>query len=138
MNPTVVLDASAVLAFLQGEPGWERVDACLRNPALTCAVAAANHAEIIAKALDKGIAPAALREILDALAYRVLEHPAVDGELAGYLRESTRQSGLSLGDRLCLAAAQRLNARVLTADKIWLKHAQVLGLDIECIRPDTD
>jgi PIN domain nuclease of toxin-antitoxin system len=28
-------------------------------------------------------------------------------------------SGLSLGDRLCLALAQRLDADVLTADRAW-------------------
>jgi len=39
---------------------------------------------------------------------------------AGLLRQATRQLGLSLGDRACLAAAQTLgNLPVLTADRIW-------------------
>lgn len=47
-----------------------------------------------------------------------------------------RALGLSLGDRLCLAAAQRLHGKVLTADRPWLAMAQPLGLKMCCIRPD--
>ena len=49
-----------------------------------------------------------------------------------------RTHGLSLGDRLCLAAAQRLKAQVHTADRVWLDVADALRLDIRCIRPDAN
>jgi PIN domain nuclease of toxin-antitoxin system len=42
---------------------------------------------------------------------------AVDGARAGLMRRT--HPGLSLGDRLCLATAERLQAEVLTADKAW-------------------
>lgn len=135
MSQPILLDASAVIAYLQGEPGSEEIEAHLVSGA-TCLVTAANQAEIIAKSLDRGASDEDLREILRALAYGVIDHPGSDGEDAGWLRPATRALGLSLGDRLCLAAARRLGAVVVTADRPWLKLATALGLDIRCIRPD--
>lgn len=135
MNPAIILDASAILAYLQGEPGWEQIETCLRD-ASSCFVPAANQAEIIAKALDKNMAIVELNSILGSLGYQVIAHPPEDGEQAGRLRSTTREAGLSLGDRLCLAAALRLKAIVFTADRPWLNFAETLQLDIRCIRPD--
>jgi ribonuclease VapC len=134
VSQVVVLDASAVLAFLQGEPGSEMVLRCLQ--AQPCCVTAANQAEIVAKALDRGVALEVIQTILSDLAYTVIDIKAEDGQQAGQLRTQTRAAGLSLGDRLCLATAQRLKARVITADRPWLAMARPLGLDIHCIRPD--
>lgn len=134
MTP-VILDASAVLVYLHGEPGWEIVDAALLNQA--CAVTAANHAEIIARSLDRGVASSSVVTMLDTLGYEVLDITAADGQRAGMLRMETRSMGLSLGDRLCFALALRLGATVITADRPWLTLARPMGLDICCIRPET-
>lgn len=133
MTQACVLDASAIIAFLQGEPGGEEVQSALQSQ--HCVVTAANQAEIIAKALDRGVSTNAIQTILAELAYVVIDIKAEDGIKAGYLRATTRPAGLSLGDRLCLAVAQRLKALVLTADRPWLAMAQPLGLEIRCIRP---
>ena len=129
-----LLDASAVLAFLQGEPGAELVRAALE--ADNCWVGAANQAEIIAKSIDRGVDRPSLQAVLADLAYTVVAITPEDGAQAGWLRQQTRAMGLSLGDRLCLAQAQRLNAKVLTADRPWLNVAADLGLTIQSIRPD--
>lgn len=134
MSQITVIDASAILAFLQGEPGDEWVRQALQSG--PCVVSAANQAEVIAKALDRGVAPESIKIILSELAYTVTDIRAEDGAQAGWMRAQTRQMGLSLGDRLCLAVAQRLKARILTADRPWLAMAEPLGLDICCIRPD--
>ena len=133
MSNVTVLDASAIIAFLQGEQGSEVVGQALHSQ--RCVVSAANQAEVIAKALDRGAEPDAIKMILADLSYQVVELSVADGEQAGWMRGQTRSSGLSLGDRLCLALAQRLKARVLTADRAWLGVGQILRLDIECIRP---
>lgn len=134
MKPVTVLDASAVLAFLQGEPGEDVVRQALQGG--SCVVSAANQAEIIAKCLDRGGDPETIKLILTELDYAVVDVTADDGAQAGWMRRDTRNIGLSLGDRLCLAAAQRLKARVLTADRPWIAMACLLDLDIFCIRPD--
>lgn len=135
MSTVTVLDASAVLAFLQGEAGQEQVQKALQSQ--RCVVSAANQAEIIAKALDRGITPDGVETILAALSYSVIDIKADDGVQAGLLRPLTRRAGLSLGDRLCLAAAQRLKAPVITADRAWLSVAAALGLEVQCMRDPT-
>ena len=134
MSQIIVLDASAIIAFLQGEPGDDVVRQALHDS--QCLVSAANQAEVIAKALDRGANAEAIQNVLSDLAYTVIDVKAQDGVQAGWMRESTRKIGLSLGDRLCLALAQRLAAQVLTADRPWLGVANSLGLNIRCIRPD--
>ena len=136
MSGATVLDASAVLAYLHREPGWEVVESALL--AGDCLVSAANQAEIIARALDRGVAPDAIAAILAPLGYEVASVTADDGQAAGLLRGATRPLGLSLGDRLCLALAQRTGARILTADRPWLEVAAPLGLRIVCIRPSAN
>ena len=99
-----------------------------------CVVSAANQAEITAKALDRGGTPDAIHTILAELSYSVIDIKAEDGVQAGLMRLVTRSAGLSLGDRLCLAVAQRLKTRVFTADRAWSSVAQALGLEVCCIR----
>ncbi len=134
MSKVTILDASAVLAFLQGEPGDEIVRLALQSD--HCMVTAANQAEIIAKILDRGADAQAIKKVIDQLGFTVIDVTAKDGECAGWMRAPTRMIGLGLGDRLCLAVAQRLKAVVITADRPWLTVAQQLGLDIRCIRPE--
>ena len=133
MSSTVVLDASALLAFLQGEPGEEAVAQALQSQ--RCLVTAANQAEVISRALDRGGEPAVIEQLLSGLGYEVIDCTAADGAQAGWLRTATRAWGLSLGDRLCLAAAQRLQAPVLTADRHWLRLGAALNLKVVSIRP---
>jgi PIN domain nuclease of toxin-antitoxin system len=130
----MVLDASAVLAFLQGERGHEQVaEALLAQP---CVVCAANQAEIVAKSLDRGLGLESLHSVIAELGYEVVAVLPEDGVLAGELRPATRHLGLSLGDRLCLAVALRLQAPVLTADRPWLTLSAPLGMTIHCVRPE--
>lgn len=52
--------------------------------------------------------------------------------IAGNLWKQTKELGLSLGDRACLALAQHLELPVLTADKIWQQLD--IGVSIQLIR----
>jgi ribonuclease VapC len=61
----------------------------------------------------------------------------VDEELAyatGMMSSATRAAGLYFGDRACLALAQRLGVKALTADRAWLQIAQAVGVEVEVIR----
>lgn len=111
---SAVLDASAVLAFLQGEGGADEVERQLQEGA-HCG--AANWSEVAQKVLASGRDWSQARALL--LSYRVEVDPvtAADGEWGA--RHWRQGAGLSLADRLCLALARRLELDAYTADAAW-------------------
>ncbi len=117
---SAVLDASALLAFLQGETGAEQVEAVLEAGAVC---GAANWSEVAQKVRAAGRDWDLARGLL--LSYDLQVEPVVvdDGEWAA--RRWVRGEGLSLADRLCLSLAARLDVEVWTADATWGSGAPV-------------
>ena len=111
----VVLDASAVLAVLNGEPGADEVWDHLPGARLS----AVNAAEVAAKLVDGGIGAEEAGQSLTRLGARVVPFTVVDVVPAARIRAAARSAGLSLGDRACLALARRLGLPALTADRQW-------------------
>jgi len=115
----VVLDASAVIALLQQEPGSDVVRMRLEG----AAISAVNLSEVVAKLAEAGMPD---REIHLALAPLGFDVRSFDGEAAyraGLLRPATRSLGLSLGDRACLALGLALSRPVVTTERAWKRLA---------------
>ena len=113
---SIVLDASAILAILGREPGWEKLTPELLNDSVCSTV---NLAEVHGKLVARGMKPdmaweATLSPVREPIAFSA-EHAKVAGSL---IRES-RSLGLSLGDRACLALGICLGAPIYTANKSW-------------------
>lgn len=123
-----VLDASALLCLLIGEPGANRVEAVLSRSR----VSAVNYAEVVARLVDKGEYDDDMRSDLSDLALDMVPFDRDLAELAGILRADTRAAGLSLGDRCCLALAKRMGAVALTADRAWATLA--VGVQVGLLR----
>jgi PIN domain nuclease of toxin-antitoxin system len=122
------LDASALLALLNHEPGRETVEEALPG----AAISSVNVSEVAARLGDRRMPVEAIRA---AIADLELAIHAFDLELAldtGALRPLTRALGLSLGDRACLALARRLSWPALTADRAWLELD--VGVEIQAVR----
>lgn len=111
---SVVLDSSALLAFIQDEDGGDMVEAALSGDA-RCG--AANWSETAQKVMAEGVDWSLVRALLASYGIRVEPVEAQDAEWAA--RRWRRGEGLSLADRLCLALAERLDSVVLTADRSW-------------------
>jgi PIN domain nuclease of toxin-antitoxin system len=124
-----MLDASAVLALVQREPGGEQVQAVL-PVAMICTV---NLAEAVSVLVRKGAGSLdAIRLGMKGLGLTVV---GFDEELAietGALIAITKPYGLSLGDRACLAAAAREGVPVLTTERSWANLN--LGVTVQLIR----
>ncbi len=125
---TAVLDASALLAYLQQESGCDAVKAVL-NAAVDSTV---NWAEVIQKARAGNVDTAGLRNDLVALGLKLEPFTVEQAEVAGELRQRTQKLGLSLGDRACLALGLETGMPVYTADRAWRRLN--LGIPIEAIR----
>jgi PIN domain nuclease of toxin-antitoxin system len=124
-----VLDASALLTLLQQEPGAEEVEAAVANGA---AISAVNLAEVVSKLSGDGLTATAIRRAIEPLELNLFAFDASLAYQTGLLRPLTRPAGLSLGDRACIALAQRLQLPALTADRAWANLP--LGITIRAIR----
>jgi ribonuclease VapC len=117
---TVVLDASAVLVFLQGEAGSDAVEEELSNDS-RCG--AANWSEVAQKVRGADRDWELVRALLTSYGVTVEAVTESDGEWAAF--HWARGQGLSLADRLCLALGNRLDAPVLTADQAWGQDGRI-------------
>lgn len=116
----IVLDASALLAYLQDEPGADDVEQAMQDDACC---GAANWSEVARKVRSVEGDWQLARSLLLSHGLRVVEVTLEDAERAA---ASWRHgSGLSLADRLCLALGDRLDAAVWTADGAWGDHGRV-------------
>jgi len=118
-----VLDASAVLAIYFDEPGAEAVAAIVADSLLS----SVNYTEVVSSALDRGGSFDHVLRSLARMAFVVVDYDLTLARRAGQLRPATRASGLSLGDRACLALAERERLPAYTTDRSWAK----LDLEIE-------
>jgi PIN domain nuclease of toxin-antitoxin system len=111
-----VLDASALLASILREPGADAVDEAMRAGSFASTI---NEAEALSRLVDLGFLDRDAEDALGALEYVPVEFTPEHAVRSGRMRLPTRQFGLGLGDRACLALAASLNLPVMTADRIW-------------------
>jgi len=119
-----VLDASAVLAYLQQENGQDSVEAALDEG--PCWMTTVNTCEVLSKLCEKGMPPQEAQATVDDLGLTVVDFDAELAALAAFLKISTRRIGASLGDRACLALAEQITHKqaspvVYTAEQAWAK-----------------
>ena len=124
----LVVDASAVIALLVGEP-FTRFDARRLSNALISAV---NLSEVLARLPELGVPEDATAAAVSRLALRVVIFDEAQARAAARLRALTRQAGLSLGDRACIALGAARSCPVVTADRAWANLD--LGVEVILIR----
>jgi len=128
-----VLDASALLAVLFSERGADRVIKAIDDRAYISTV---NLAEVFTRLLGRGVAEADARARIAEFELEIVPFDEEQAYRAGLLRAATRSAGLSLGDRACLALAERLSLPAMTADRVWgtLQLDTQVGIQVDVIR----
>ena len=124
----VVLDASALLAMLFGEPGADLV-ASRGSGAVLSAV---SYSETLVKLVDRGIVLVDAERLVGRLSLHIAAYDAELAAVSASFREHTRRLGLSFADRACLALGLMTGFPVLTADRRWADVPG--GVTVELIR----
>lgn len=117
----VVLDASAVMAFLYDEPGGGAVETLLLNQEVAVSVSSVNLCEVVTLLTADSVSSEEIRENLELFAGSFVDFDVEMAMRAGEMSASTRSAGLSLGDRACLALAAEVGAVAWTTDRAWKK-----------------
>ena len=127
---SVLLDASALLAFIQEEPGAEVVDLALEGSLIS----AVNFSESATRIAARGIDPRPVLDDILEFGIDVLDFDFRCSMALIDVQAHERRIGvrLSLGDRCCLATAMADDLPILTADREWSRFADLV--DIQFVR----
>lgn len=85
-----------------------------------------------AKLVEAGLDEETVDSLIASLQLHVVSFDREQARLAGSLRRTTREFGLSLGDRACLALARVQGAVALTCDRSWTRFD--VGCRVELAR----
>lgn len=124
----IVLDASALLAFLFCESGHESVASELEH----ACISAINLSEVIGRFARDGHDAREVLARIEKSPVEIVPFLGEDAALAAALIPAAQPLGLSLGDRACLALAAARKAPAWTADRAWLSLD--LAVEVEVIR----
>ena len=122
----IVLDASALLAYLFRETGHEIVEQYIED----ACISTVNLSEVAGRFVRDGIDVTPLIQHLEKTSIAFVPFNQEHALHAAVLIPITKPYGLSLGDRACLGLANTRNLAVLTADVVW---AEIEGLNVDII-----
>jgi len=129
MTDGFVVDASALLAMLQGEPGADAVAMILA----TSVVSAVNWSEVVQKARSHGVDVTDLGQDLTHLGVEFAPFTTVEASAAADLWHRGARS-LALADRACIATAQVRRLPVVTTDRAWASLGSHIDVEVRVIR----
>ena len=127
--PRAVLDASAVIALVRGEPGAALVATYLGD----ALISTVTLQEVVKALLVRGLSLDTARTLIDALHLQPRPHQVEDAYAAAALFAATKAKGSGLGDRTCMALAIAEGLPAITTDRAWGELA-ILGLDVILVR----
>ena len=125
----ILFDASALLALIKKEPGYEQLEELLASSSIS----AVNLSEVVSVLTRLGVPKDKILEIVSEIIPEVIPLNYVTAVMAGHLIADTKALGLSLGDRVCIATGIINNMVIYTTDKAW-QNLQLENLRLVVIR----
>ncbi len=107
----------SVDSFVLQGAGNDKVAEAIEDGAVLSTV---NLSEVASKLNELGTPEALIKTAINVLELTIVDFNAELAYKVGLLRPLTKNAGLSLGDRACLALAQHLHLPVLTMDRVWV------------------
>ncbi len=111
-----VLDACAMIAYLNNEPGADVVEAALVDPANQCLAHAINLCEVFYQFYRAGGAQAAADAIGDLRRMNIIERDDLDEAFWTEAGKLKAQHRASLADFCAIALTNRVGGTLLTSD----------------------
>ena len=124
----MVLDASALLAFLFQESGSQVVAGSLQSSCMS----AVNLSEVLGRFARDGKDTRVIASWLQQLPIEIVPFTREEAIETAALRSTTDTLGRSLGDRACISLGLAKGLPILTADREWTKLS--LPVEIRLIR----
>ena len=126
MVSNIVFDSSVLIMLFAKEPGYEAVRGYMRH----AIISTINIAEVYKYCIEvQNLGPDDCRNLIKLCGIKIIDFCEQQALISATIIKNTKQYGLSLGDRGCIALATLKNCPILTCDKIWQK----VDLNIEFI-----
>lgn len=125
---SVVLDASAILAYLFQEKGQDIVAEVIED----CLLSTVNLTEVLSRFVRDGHDPTPILREFRSTTINIIPFDEEQSLIAAALIPATSTHGLSLGDRACLSLALAFALTAVTADHVW--QGLDIGVEIRVIR----
>jgi PIN domain nuclease of toxin-antitoxin system len=126
----MVMDASALLAFFNQEPGMIMVASELEGD---ISISAVTYTEVIGKIVSAGGLQKTIEQDLLDLRLEPIAFDTKQAKMAAYFYARRKPYNLSLGDCATLALAEVLGEAVITAEKRWAELPD-LKIEVRLIR----
>ena len=114
MNHT--LDASALVAYLEAEPGGDVVAVLLADPNAVCFAHSMNLCEVYYQGIRRKGVPAAQAAMASLFADGVIERSDMSRSFWQRVGELKARGRVSLPDCVCISLAQEIGGDVVTSD----------------------
>lgn len=113
----IIFDASALLALLNQETGYELISEYLSKIVMS----SVNFSEVFYVLTDLGMSENQTKTLLLEVVKEIIPFDVEQAFILASLRKITKPYGLSFADRACLALAKKTKLPILTVDKAWEK-----------------
>ncbi|HEV2735983.1 MAG TPA: type II toxin-antitoxin system VapC family toxin [Longimicrobiaceae bacterium] len=123
-----VLDACAMLAYLNGETGSDVVEALLVDSAEACYAHSVNLCEVYYDFLRRSDERIAREAVSDLIANGLVERRDLSRHFWQTVGAHKARGRISLADCFCIALAQRLSADLVTSDRREFEPLVPLGM----------
>lgn len=122
----VILDSSALIALIKNEKGAEIVEPLLGKIVMS----AINISEVAGILIDIGMSHEECKNTIEPFVNLIVPLGTEQAYNIAFLKKLTKNKGLSIGDRACIALGLEMGLPIYTADKIWdnlnIKNANII------------